>query len=682
MRKNKRLRSLITLTVFLLAVFLLSACGSKDALHISYRDDADSPYGSGNYLYSTVTFNGSALGREKVLSVSQLEKKVSSEKLGYSGKYSMLTRGSIFTKHKYTGLRLYRLLIDQGMKKDIAGNTRIVVKSTDGYTKVLTVDELRHSDGGYYSSISSPKAKKDGLPILLTFGSDGKPLVGPTGAQNVGTRMTKAQGYVDDAENDGGPVKLTIGQTAADDYNAPENSKWVDEVTVGEDVSYTSHPAGTGGGLTISVFDADANNRLMQRVRCGVRAVEKLSAENAEYAEDNYYGRHYYQGAGIWDVISKEVKLSNAEGKVLFRYDDGSSQTVDMSYLRNMKNEDDKYYCIKGGKKITAVMPALAYAVDGSPTKDGALYACLPARKGVSKGTSAKICQSIEIYSGGPQDINKNANRKLTIKGAGTDRETAYSVAELENMPDLIRKDGSYSGVSLYDLLEDNGLTVDAGSAVLSNGSGKTVKLDIARLRSGNFILATRRDGRGLSGKEGYLCLRGDRELADVRTIRVDIKKGQWTHAKGAYRKYLDSKVKISGSAVNERTYTLRELEAMKKMTVRDSFAASEGEYGFQGVILRKLIAANLKDDVRKVTRITAIGKDGFRREVPLEDVYQGIDSSYQPGEHRDVILAYSINGQPLVKGRGVNGYGPLRLIVENKVSYWVKDLVEIRVDK
>lgn len=403
----------------------------------------------------------------------------------------------------------------------------------------------------------------------------------------------------------------------------------------------------------------------------------------------NYYGeKNFYEGAYLWGYIKEKADLAAQEGKVKFSFADGSSETIDMEYLRNLSGDSEDYTTKKSGKTITGTMPALAYSIDGEPTEKGRIYAILPAKKDIKKGTTKKECISIDIYAGKKLSDNPNAEKTITIKGKGIQTNITYSVAELENMPDITKTVKGYTGVAVYDLLQDAGMTVDAYSVTFENDN-ETIKLKLNSLKDGNHIIATRKNGKALSDKEGSVCLAGVVKLNELDSMNVGIHKGQWTHSKGDYRKYLDTKLKISGSAVEGKTYKLSEIEALTgKNTVRQSFAASAGSNGYQGAVLKKLITKNLKKGIKTPAGITVIGQDGYKKEIPVDDVWNGIDSRYQEGQHRDIILAYSIDGVPLVPTKksegynGSNGFGPLRLIVENQVSGWVKNVKEISVSK
>ena len=168
----------------------------------------------------------------------------------------------------------------------------------------------------------------------------------------------------------------------------------------------------------------------------------------------------------------------------------------------------------------------------------------------------------------------------------------------------------------------------------------------------------------------------------------VDDTQGLWDHYSEPYSAHLADELKVYGSAVSkEKTYTLSEIEEKTESTVTDSFGASCGINVYRGVKLRDIINENLKDPSVKPTHISIVSEDGYEAEIDVDDALNGVDSRYQSGQHRDVILAYAINGKPLVHGKsdagfqGDNGTGPLMMIVENQISKWVQYVVAVRIE-
>ena len=76
------------------------------------------------------------------------------------------------------------------------------------------------------------------MPVIVAFASDGKALVGPTGSQSVYRVFTAADGYDDEADNIGGPLRLVTGQTSSYEFHAPNCAKWLAAIVVGDPQGY------------------------------------------------------------------------------------------------------------------------------------------------------------------------------------------------------------------------------------------------------------------------------------------------------------------------------------------------------------------------------------------------------------------------------------------------------------
>jgi len=691
---RKKLIIIIALMAAVLAgvgFWAFSSGPDKGAAHTNYS--AEENYGKGNYVFSTVTFTGSGMDRETVLSVKEIEELAydNDKDLGHEEKYSLLTSGSVFSESTFTGVKLYETLLYLGMDKNLSDDTRITVVSSDGYTMVMTLEEIKSSKYCRFGSASNPKVEEESLPVLLSFGSGGLPLVGPTGSEDTGKEMTEKDGFEEEAQNTGGPVKLTIGQKTCDDFNAPKNAKWVKEVIVGDPYDHTFHAGESGKekALNVSVFDADSGNKKISSKEYTFDEIEKFASQKSENTEKNYYGeKDFYEGAGIWEFLREETEVAAREGTAKFNFSDGKSERVSLSYLRDLNGDHENYITEKEGLHITCVKPAFGYSKNGSPTELGELFAFLPKDGKEKKKSTVKKCLSVEVYVGDDFFGSENpyADKGIVIKGSGMEEDVQISIEEIEKQIDLAESSGDYKGVSLIGLLEEKGLAVDAQKAVIESSSGR-MKISISTLKKeGNTILATRKNGKALDKEEGPLALRGRDELNNVKKITVYAKDGKWSHSYKGYKKYLGKKLKITGSeAEAERTYTLKELESLgDAYTVKDSFGAGGGTNAFCGVILKKLVNDNLKDGIKRPSRITVAGKDGYSISISVGDVYNGIESKYQPGERRDIILAYSIDGMPMVPSEksdgysGGNAFGPVRLVVENQTSKWVKNVNRI----
>ncbi len=159
---------------------------------------------------------------------------------------------------------------------------------------------------------------------------------------------------------------------------------------------------------------------------------------------------------------------------------------------------------------------------------------------------------------------------------------------------------------------------------------------------------------------------------------RTDISDVSWKHNQDLYDEYLDTPVlRVTGSQVKEpMTFTLRQIEAMA--SVRDTYTG-DGVHQFEGVNLWNIISreVGLKDGV-DVPSIRVFSGQNYNQILrSTEQVKSGVLNSQ--GQSKDIILAYAVDGYPLVKNESDagyaynNAYGPLRLIIEESKSMWVK---------
>lgn len=400
MRKSHIVRLLVTVVV-LLSFFSPTAQAQDNEFHQEQK-----------YLTDTLTLAGSGFGEVRTLTVAAIEGLYAEgdPSLAYTNEYSTMTSGSVFAKHTFTGLKLYPLMLREGLDESLPDSTPVQMIAKDGYCIYLSLGDLRSGKYGRYTA-KGGVLEEGGLPPLVAFASGGKALVGPTGSESIYKVFTDADGYDDECDNLGGPLRLIIGQTSSSEFNAPNCAKWLAAIVVG-----------------------DANGYVYQR---------------------------------------------------------DSGQLID----------------------------------DSQPDQGG---------DWTHKGSQADF--------------------RLVISGTEADGVHELSLAELE---------------------------------------------------------------------------------ADQRSLR-------------------------------------------------QYYAASGGRFAFEGLPLNLLVKEYLAPGLASPTQIKIKAADGMVKTVNVDTVYQGVKSFYQPGQHRDVLLAWAVDGSPLVPDKssagydGTNEFGPLRLVVENTISLWVKNVTEI----
>ncbi len=170
-------------------------------------------------------------------------------------------------------------------------------------------------------------------------------------------------------------------------------------------------------------------------------------------------------------------------------------------------------------------------------------------------------------------------------------------------------------------------------------------------------------------------------ETAKGESTQKDIDKNSaWNHNQGVYTKYLDMPVlRVTGSQVKEpMTFTLRQLESMTKYALRDTYTG-DGIREFEGIALWDLISevVGLKDDV-DIPSIRVFSGQNYNQILrSSQQVMEGVLNSKD--QVKKIILAYGVDGYPLVPNESDigyvnnNAYGPLRLIIEESKSMWIK---------
>lgn len=750
-----------------LAVFAgavaLAAPPQESTTHLAYVGSADpikANYGRGNYVFDTVEFSGSALSGASVLSVGDLERLATDPALdlGHESNYSFLTNGAVFSKQSVSGIKLYDLLVHLGLDQSAPTSTPVRVYAADGYVVTRTLAQIKEASRyNCYVAKGDSTVEVAGVPVLLSYAAGGVPLIGPTGDDPVSRVFTWDDGYDVEADNAGGPLRLTIGQTSVDDFNARLNAKWVAKVVVGE----PREPFHTGSyeplaasELTVDVYDSADMAEPIQTTTYTVGEIEALSPTRMT---GNYYDDGtgaFYRGADLWQLLGPMVGLPAYQGTAMFTSRSGASASVSLAYLRNLGGHYSTYTVARtavllddstAALTISGVRPLLAFTKNGYPlvaevgdagylatgvagaTVDnaGGPLALLLPRNGVHLAdpvflndvTNVRLCVDIptDVHSGdmyGPL-----AGREISFGGDGLDAPSTLTVADLERRIEfMVTHDygdtppveggpsGLYHGIDLLQLLRS--FTGSRGGRLARDGyrgAGGSAAFTVGDLEAADtpVLLAFSRGGVPLvesSTSVGYddeadnsggpiKLVSKTQSVEDVASVIVTRKAGTWTHVDSPYSAYLPTALTISGSEVDRTTIlSLRDLEALD--AVRDSFAASKGVGAYQGAVLRDLVRANLRAAVSRPSKITVYGRDGYNAQLNVDTVLDGIDSSYQPGEHRDVILAYSKNGLPLVTSETSDGYsadafndgGPIRLIVENSISSWVKDVRAIVV--
>lgn len=692
----------IIIGIILLVCFIAGSCIlifsgkyslNEKAAHSYYG--FDSPYGKGDYLYSTVTFTGDGLENERVLTVKDIEKLAfdSEKQIGFQNKYSMLSEDGTFVKHRYVGAKLYKLLLYLGMKEKTPDDTPITVYGKTGKVFHYKLADLKSHNNSRYKKIGSSSYQETDLETILAFGTDSLPLTGPVGEQSNDVVLSKKDGYIEKIDNSGGPVRFITGQKNSSDANSARSGKNIKKIVVGKEVkkAVNTGEKASAKQLTVSLYKGDKSQ--ITKKTYSLAEIEQFAmAEDKNMVGGFYKEKNYFYGADLKNFIRKTVGCSSAAGTVVFRYKDSSNEVVDLAYVMKPDCPYSSYFSSVEDRRITGVYPGIAYAKNCKAINGGKIYSLLPACSDKKTETTVKECEEIEIHLNAGKDSTQSISScRINIFGEGVKKAKSFTISEIANG---IRKmemvDGKIKGASLAELLNEAGLSFDADKVKISNSKDYKI-FDVNKIMNydQNAVIGIFNNSKLINRKTGPIVLRGDKSLNSIVSIQVLPKSKYWNHLFGPYKKYLDSKLVITGKAVKEKTYTLEQLETLGyKYTVKDQYAAAgKGRVGFRGVILEKLIDDNLRKGAGKPKSITVTTTDGMENRIDVESVYSPIKSKVDTTQKRKTIIAYAQYGLPLVSGKKSKGYiknndgGPLKLVIENQPAKWSDHVVKIIVN-
>lgn len=180
---------------------------------------------------------------------------------------------------------------------------------------------------------------------------------------------------------------------------------------------------------------------------------------------------------------------------------------------------------------------------------------------------------------------------------------------------------------------------------------------------------------------EGNSLMTDEKGSGNGESTQIEVTKdSSWSHDQSVYKDYLDRPVlRVTGSQVKEpMTFTLRQIENLTEYAVRDIYTG-DGIREFEGVVLWDIISnvVGLKDGV-DAPSVRVFSGPNYNQILRSNDqLMNGVLNSQ--GKIKDIILAYAVEGYPLVANEGDvgyannNAYGPIRLIIEESKSMWVK---------
>lgn len=327
---------------------------------------------------------------------------------------------------------------------------------------------------------------------------------------------------------------------------------------------------------------------------------------------------------------------------------------------------------------------------------------------------------------------DKYAGDTLTVNGPGAQKAQTFTVSELEKMQDCIitadycvakaednKGQVKFRGIDLYRFLKQEVGLQSTAASITVTASDYSKEFTLEELMKDNYVneLAGTNNLKmmlayGCNDKplvpdkesEGYDAVAGNNGgplklvvgqlqngdfnsgkcVGNVTSITVNASvTAGWKHDQGVYTQYQNQPVlRITGDQVaSPRTFTLAELEAMENHIVRNDYTF-DGTHEMEGVVLWNLISQviGLKEGMTTPSSVRIFSGPGYNTTLAnMEQLKDGVENNQ--GLMRQIIVAYGINGYPLVPEASSPGYennnqhGPLRLIIENNKSQCVKQM-------
>jgi len=346
------------------------------------------------------------------------------------------------------------------------------------------------------------------------------------------------------------------------------------------------------------------------------------------------------------------------------------------------------------------------------------------------------------------------ADSAIRFYGEGLDEEQIFTVEQLESMQtqvqtldySLLNSKGilsqqRYRGLAIYDLFAKIGIKSNAGDVIVYAADGSSVTFSLSRLKKQDYsnhitgeegLYALLAFGAGdveadpMTGvplvrekkDEGYVDAIGNNggplklvipqeNAEDINSslcvkdvVAVEVTANQidtWGHRMSdIYSEFLDYEMTLTiknDDSEWSHNFTVSQLELLDDLIVRDEYSVLDiGTC--EGIDIWKFIQLIGKDvpGVDDPVAVTVYASDGYKNDLLSVFFREGLVNgvSGDTGEPKKLIIAYALNGYPLVDEESHEGYtglagnsaGPLRVVAETNqgasVKYFNKLVVTI----
>lgn len=337
------------------------------------------------------------------------------------------------------------------------------------------------------------------------------------------------------------------------------------------------------------------------------------------------------------------------------------------------------------------------------------------------------------------------ASSTIRFYGEGLDEEIVFTVEQLESMQtkvqtldySVLNNKGNmsqqrYRGIAIYDLFAQIGIKSNAGDVIVYAADGSSVTFSLSRLKKQDYLnhvtggeglyallafgagsveadamtgipLVREKEDAGyddtVGNNGGPLKLVIPQENAeDINSslcvkdvVAVEVTANQidtWGHRMSdIYSEFLDYEMTLTiknDDSEWSHNFTVGQLEMLEELIVRDEYSVLDiGTC--EGIDIWKFIQLIAGDvpGVDDPVSVTVYASDGYKNDLLSVFFREGLVNgvSGDTGDPKKLIIAYALNGYPLVDEESHEGYtglagnssGPLRVVAETNQGASVK---------
>ena len=477
----------------------------------------EAPYNTLANTTITIGGEGTRLEAPRTFTLAELE---GLQTLAFTGDYNIRNNAGVEEQTRYRGIDLYALLrsTEIGLRSNAY---EVTIETADGMTMTFPLSALMKTD-----YLNGATGAQD-LRMILAYGSasvtnankeDGRPLV----------RASGDEGYDAAYKNSGGPLRLVVGQTDANDANSGKLLKDVVSITV------TASEQTSWNHSSAPVYEQYLNETYTLRVVDLNRAViwekvytlRELEAMGDLIVRDQYtyVGTHEEEGLDLWRFIQREAaavsSIANPVMVNVFASDGYNRDLLSVFGMDALQNG-----IIDGDARKIII---LSYARNGSPLVfDAASQGYVNGNDGgpvrlithANQGSCLKDARVIEVVVSGGTVVEPAPD--LTLKGSAFAKEIGFTMAQLKANPAAAAKNYKWfdrnltppnqvvtdavGGVPLIELLRQNGITGNnyTVSFITSDGysdNGNYLDIPLSAIIAGDYIVAFEVNGNPLAG--------------------------------------------------------------------------------------------------------------------------------------------------------------------------------------